>query len=337
MKQTLQKTSAGFFACVAIALLAQALAKIFPTVGAAIFAIGIGIFCGNTFLNKKCFEAGTAFSERTLLEYSIVLTGATLMLGDIFSVGLHGVIFIFCQMAVTIVFCYLIGRTMKFNRQFCLLMGAGNAVCGSSAIATVSPVIKANSKDKGISITVVNLTGTFLMIALPLITGTLYNHQLLPTTAMMGGVLQSIGQVIASADLVGEEYIPTATIFKIIRIVFIVLVALAFSFVNHTEEGKLFEKNHEKAGAFKVNIPWFIIGFFITALLYTFHIIPQSISHIAHTISGQFEIIALAAIGMRVKFSDLINEGPKAFCYGLFVGVGQVILAFLLIKLFLHF
>ena len=46
-------------------------------------------------------------------------------------------------------------------------MCAGNSVCGSSAIGTVSGVIHPSAKDKGISITTVNLTGTVLMITLP--------------------------------------------------------------------------------------------------------------------------------------------------------------------------
>ncbi len=337
MKINIKEIGAGFIVCFIIAIIAQIIAKIFPTIGAAIFAIGIGIICGNTFLNKSSLAPGTSFSERNLLEYSIVLTGATLVLGDILALGVSGLLFIALQMTCTITAAYLIGRKMKFGRKFSLLMSAGNAVCGSSAIATVSPVINADSKDKGISITIVNLTGTILMILLPIITGLLYNHEMLPTTAMIGGVLQSIGQVIASADLVGGEYVATATIFKIIRIVFIVFVALAFSKMNHSEEGKLFQKDNEKSGAVKAGVPWFITGFFIMAILHTLGIIPATLADIAHTISGQFEIIALAAIGMRVKFKDLVSEGPKALCYGISVGAVQIIVAFILIKILLHF
>ena len=337
MKINVKEIGAGFLVCLVIAVIAQCIAKIFPTIGSAIFAIGIGIICGNTFLNKSFLNPGTSFSERNLLEYSIVLTGASLMLGDIMALGLSGVIFIAVQMFCTITAAYLIGRKMNFGRKFSLLMSAGNAVCGSSAIATVSPIINADSKDKGISVTVVNLTGTILMILLPVITGIFYHHEMLPTDAMIGGVLQSIGQVIASAGLVGIEYVPTATIFKIIRIVFIVFVAFAFSNMNQSDEGGLFQKSGEKTQAVKARIPWFIIGFFIMAVLHTAGIIPEIVANAAHTVSGQFEIIALAAIGMRVKFKDLVSEGPKALCYGISVGAVQIVVAFVLIKILLHF
>ena len=218
MKQLVTKNAPGFLVCLVIALIAQGIAKFFPSIGAALFAIGLGILCGNTFLNRPVFDSGTKFSERSLLEYSIVLTGATLLLRDILALGWNDLAFIACQMALTIVAAYQIGRHMGFGKKFSLLMGAGNAVCGSSAIATVSPVVEADSKDKGISITIVNVTGTILMVLLPLITGFVYQHEVLHTSAMIGGTLQSIGQVIASAQLVGGEMVETATIFKIIRI-----------------------------------------------------------------------------------------------------------------------
>ena len=334
MKQFVTRHAPGFLVCLVLALIAQGIAKFFPSIGAALFAIGLGILCGNTFLDKPCFDAGTKFSERNLLEYSIVLTGASLLLGDILALGLSGLAFIACQMALTVAVAYLIGRKMGFGKKFSLLMGAGNAVCGSSAIATVSPVVKADSKDKGISITIVNVTGTILMVVLPILTGVVYQHEVLHTSAMIGGTLQSIGQVIASAQLVGGEVVETATIFKIIRIVFIVLVALAFSRLNPEEEGSLFAGG-KAAGGVKAGVPWFIIGFFILAVVNTLGVVPAPVSAAAKFISGQFEIIALAAIGMRVKFRDLVKEGPRALGYGLSVGACQVLFALGLIRLFL--
>ena len=52
-------------------------------------------------------------------------------------------------------------------------------------------------------------------------------------------------------------------------------------------------------------------------------------------IGGDLEIIALAAIGLKVKFSDLVKEGPKSLAYGLLVGTCQIILAVTFIKILL--
>ncbi len=331
---TSKKYLPGILVCIVIAITAQILAHFVPTVGAALFAIFIGIILGNTVLNKDVFSNGTKFSEKNLLEYSIVLTGLTLNLSDIMSVGFNGLAFIILQMTATIIIAYLIGRKLKFSKKFSLLMCSGNAVCGSSAIATVSPVINADSKDKGISITIVNVTGTFLMILLPLLAGILYNHETLQTSALIGGVLQSIGQVIGSATMVNFEVVEMATIFKIIRIILIVGIALLFSKMNTQEDKKLFSKNSsssKKDSKIKAGVPWFIIGFFILSIITSFNFLPEVVSTASKTISGQFEIIALAAIGMRVKFTDLVKEGPKSMLYGGLVGVSQVVFAVFLI------
>lgn len=322
----------GFLVCVALALIARIIGSFVPTVGAATFAIFLGILAGNTFLDRPVMETGTKFSESRLLEYSIVLMGATLNLSDVLSVGSTGIAFILLQMSVTIAAAFFIGRKLGFTKKFSLLMCAGNAVCGSSAIGSVSPIVKPDSKDKGLSITIVNITGTFLMILLPIFTGILYQHEALHTSAMIGGTLQSIGQVIASAKFVTDEVVELSTVFKIIRIIFLVGVAFMFSHMN-TEEGKKLynKKEHGTHEKIKAGIPWFIIGFFLFSIVNSLNVIPEAVSSAAHSVSGEFEIIALAAIGMRVKFKTIISEGPKAMLYGGMVGACQIACAAALI------
>ena len=322
----------GFIVCLIIALISQFLSTFIPSIGSALIAILIGMVAGNTFFNKEIYDKGSKFSESRLLEYSIVLMGLTLELSNLLAVGLNGIAYIAILMTLTIIATYLIGQKLGFSCKFSLLMCSGNAVCGSSAIGTVSPIVKADSKDKGISITIVNITGTVLMILLPLITSAIYNHETIKTSAMIGGTLQSIGQVIASGKLVNDPVTEMSTIFKIVRIIFLVFVAMSFSNMNTSNEGKLFNiKNSNTKTKTKTRIPWFIIGFFIFTIINSTGILPEIFSTSAKSISNQFEIIALAAIGMRVKFADLIHEGPKALLYGGFVGTFQIICSIILI------
>lgn len=178
-----KKMIPGIVVCVIIAMVGKVLALFMPSLGAATFAIFLGIICGNTILNKEKYNEGSAFSEKDLLSYSIVLMGASLNLSDIGSVGIGGITFIVIQMALTIAVTFFIGRKLGFNRKFSLLMSAGNAVCGSSAVASASEVVKPNAKDKGLSITMVNITGTILMFVLPVIAGVFYQHETMQTSA----------------------------------------------------------------------------------------------------------------------------------------------------------
>lgn len=321
----------GFLACLVIALIAQMIGSQVPQIGAALFAILLGMACGNTFLNQKNLDVGVKFSESKLLEISIALTGLTLNVMEVMAIGWHGGLFIVLQMTLTIVAVFMLGQLLGFTRKFSLLMCAGNAVCGSSAIGTVSPILGADEKDKGISITTVNLTGTVLMVFLPILTGWLYQHDIVQTSAMIGGTLQSIGQVIASAKLVNDDVTQFATVFKLLRIVLLVVVAMVFAKINTAEDGPLFRKETDNVTK-RVGIPWFILTFMILCLVVTLVSVPSIISVVAKKISNQFEIIALAGIGMRVKFKDLVREGPRSMMFGLLTGGMQIGMAWLLIK-----
>lgn len=64
-------------------------------------------------------------------------------------------------------------------------------------------------------------------------------------------------------------------------------------------------------------------------------IIPNNISHICKEISNNLEIIALAAIGLRVNVRDLLKQGKAVSLYALGVGTLQIISALALIAILL--
>lgn len=336
MKNKIQKLTPGLLICLVIAIIAKVLGSQFQSIGAAMFAIFIGILAGNTIFNKKEYEEGTKFAEKDLLNYAILLMGASINIMEILSLGIGGIGFIVFQMTLTILAAYFIGRKLGFNKKFSLLMSSGNAVCGSSAIGATAPVIEAGESDKTISITIVNVIGTILMIIMPLITGLLYNNNTLESSAMIGGVLQSVGQVVGSAKLIGDDVVKMAAVFKIVRIIFLVAVVFIFSKLNVDENIKG-EKNDDliKNKKVRVGVPWYISGFFIVSMIYTLGLMPSILTELFDWIGGNFEIIALAGIGMRVKISDLIKEGPKAMLYGALVALCQIIFAMVLIRIFI--
>ena len=324
----------GLLVSTVVAIISMYLAKFLPQLGAASIAIFLGMIVGNLFLNQEVFKEGYKFSESNLLSYSIVLLGATLSVSTIIELGFSGILFIMIQMTVTIVGAMYIGKKLGFGENFRFLMASGNAVCGSSAIAATAPVIDADDKDKGIAITIVNVTGVFLMIGLPILTKFLYGHELIKTSAMIGGTLQSVGQVVASGAMVNEATKDLATLFKIVRV--ILLVVVVFIFGNMKNKSNQSSTNKETCTSKKrIKVPWYVIGFFITCALFSLNIISPQVSHLAKEVSSKLEIIALAAIGLRVNIKDLIKQGKAVSLYGLFVGILQVISATILIGILL--
>ena len=347
IKKELDGILPGLAASIVISLVSQFLARFLPTLGAALIAILLGMLLGNTVLNRPELGSGTKFSEKRLLEYAIVLNGLILDFQVLKSAGIKGFVFILLQMGLTIFVTYRLGKVFGFGKRFSLLMGAGNAVCGSSAIGTVSPIVQADNKEKGISITTVNLTGTALMVLLPVLGAVLYGSDTLRTSALIGGTVQSVGQVVAAAKLVNDDVVTLATVFKLMRVLLIIGVAVLYGRMNMNEGESLFTRKKraeitasEESGAsttpaaVSYGVPWFLTGFVVFFLIRSFIGVPDSALIASKAISTQFEVAALAAIGMRVKFADIIKEGPKAMLYGLTVGAAQVVMAVVLIRVF---
>ncbi len=68
---------------------------------------------------------------------------------------------------------------------------------------------------------------------------------------------------------------------------------------------------------------------------FSMNIIPKEVSVLCKEISNKLEIIALAAIGLKVNVKDLVKQGKEVSLYGLFVGTVQVVSAVVLIKIFI--
>lgn len=326
----------GLIVSVAIGFASMVLSRYIPKLGAATISIFLGMAVGNLFLNQKVFHKGYKFSETDLLSYSIVLLGATLSISTLMELGIGGIVFVVVQMSITIIGALYIGKKLGFGENFRFLMASGNAVCGSSAIAATAPVIDADDKDKGIAITIVNVTGIFLMFILPVLAKFLYDHNTMETSALIGGTLQSVGQVVASGAMVSEEIKDLATIFKIVRVILLVGVVFLFGHLKNKSNEEIIDEEIQDTKKGKIKVPWYVIGFFITCALFSLNIIPESISHICKELSNKFEIFALAAIGLRVNIRDLIKQGKAVSLYGLFVGSLQIVSAVILICIFIR-
>lgn len=318
----------GLLLSLAVAICGKLLALLMPKLGGATLAILLGIILGNTLFKQPVLAAGTKFSESRLLEYSVVLLGFTVTFQTIGEMGIKGLLFIVLIMTTVLTGGYWIGRKLGFNEKMAMMMAGGNAVCGSSAIGAIAPSIEANDEEKGQIITLVNLLGTVMMLLLPFLGLSLFGDALLSKSALLGGTLQSVGQVVAGASLINPETVKYAMLFKITRIIFLVVVVFIFE-RKAQQDGLVTAKGSKK----KFPIPWYVTSFLIFCVINSFFSLPPLFSDGAHFISTWFETTALAAIGLRLDFRKFLKEGPRFLLYGLSVGAVQTIAAVVFIFL----
>lgn len=329
----------GLLLAIAVAVVASLIARIIPQIGAAPIAIFLGITVGNLYFKQPRLAAGTKFAEGRLLEYSIVFLGLSITFKTLLHLGGSGLGFITFQIFGTLLFAIMIGKMLKFKQTTYLLMAAGNGVCGSSAIAATAPAIGASDAERGLVITIVNLMGTIMMFLLPLIALYFYDSALLKG-AFIGGILQSVGQVIASASMLGSDVTANATLFKIMRIASLLFIVIAFRKIAENSP-----KNHETSRSTSASnlstpkvsgiIPWYLFGFIIACTLSSLHLVPAPLLTLLLKLSHGFEVTALAAIGLRLDFALLKSQGAAFALYGLLLGGAQILLALLLIALFM--
>lgn len=323
-------TLPGLGLSVMVAIVAKIVAIWLPSLGGATIAILLGIILGNTFFKQSGLAIGTKFSESKLLEYSVVLLGFTVTFQTIAEMGLPGLAYIIMMMTTVIISAYTIGRKLGFSEKMSLMMAGGNAVCGSSAIGAIAPAIDADDEEKGQIITLVNLLGTVMMLTLPFLGLAVFGDSLLSKSALLGGTLQSVGQVVAGASLIDAQTVKYAMLFKITRI--IMLVAVVFFFekkVSHHSKS-VQVVTHKKT---RMPIPWYVLAFLIICIINSLTTMPTIFGDSAHVISTWFETTALAAIGLRLNLAKFLKEGPRFLIYGLAVGSVQTVAALLFITL----
>ena len=139
----------------------------------------------------------------------------------------------------------------------------------------------------------------------------------------------------ASGAMVNEATKDLATLFKIVRVILLVVVVLFIGHIKHKSNKEIVNEEEIAISKQKVKVPWYVIGFFITCALFSLNLITPELSHLCKEVSSKLEIIALAAIGLRVNFKDLIKQGKSVSLYGLFIGTLQVITATVLIGILL--
>lgn len=282
-------------------------------------AILLGIIISNIRRPSATFTLGLKFSEKTMLSISIALMGVKLNYTQFKGIGIPLFVMIISGICFTILLSILIGKLFKIDSELALLVGIGNAVCGSSAIAASQGVIQADEEKVGISIATINFLGTVGIFLLPTIIKLCPNISEFRGGLLIGNTLQAIGQVTAAGFSVSEATGQVATLIKMGRILMIMPVVITLGLLKRTKSNKK-----------KSSIPPYIIWFIGFSILTSLNIIPSFILPILKNISKFFLITAMASIGMKISFATLKGEGKKALCLGLFIFTCQILFSIIL-------
>lgn len=320
----------GLLLAVLIMVVGMTITIVFPIFGTPTYVIIGGIIVGNLFIKGDVWAKGTAFSEKRLLEISVLLLGYSLTIDSFMKVGLRGIILVLVMIIATILFTIWRGKKHNVSSNTGKLMASGNAICGSSAIVAVSDVIDAKDSERSNSIILINLAGTLLMLLLPILGTYLFGSSYEKNGLLIGSIVQSVGQVAGAGSQMGSDVLEIAMLTKIMRVLMLVFVVLYFS--------RDYAKTKTTEDAKKIKyFPWYIGGFVLMFIIRFVTGDNASLLTNIKSIGSYFELTALAAIGLRLDFRVLIKNGRSLLNYMFEIVVFQIVLSVALIDLLYRF
>jgi uncharacterized integral membrane protein (TIGR00698 family) len=310
----------------AIGLLSVFIGSYLP-IGAVAVAIVLGIIVGNTIKLNDVFKGGITFCEKHLLSLAIALMGIKLNYLVLEGLGFKLILLVVSAQIVTISTALILGKIFKLNKTFALLLGIGNAVCGSSAIAATEKVIGAKEEEVGLSIAIVNFYGALGIFIIPFVAKVVCGFSDFNSGILAGNTLQAVGQVVAAGFSISDVSGEIATIVKMTRVLMILplVFILIFSFR---------QKNSGKGNMKKPKVPLFIIGFVCFSLLPTFSLVSAVQVNIIGTISHYLLIIAMSGIGLKITFRSILNNGRLALLIGALIFFVQIVYSSTMIHFF---
>ena len=318
----------GFSLALIVALLARSIEKILPLplIGESVIALFIGMGLNTIKKPNELVSKGLQFTSKKVLKFSIILLGASLSIGTIFTVGKLSL----SVMVFTLLTCfgggYFVGKWLNLDWKLSNMISAGTGICGGSAIAAMAPVIEADDKDVAYAMSATFIFDMIMIIAFPIM-GRALGLSDMAYGLWAGTAVNDTSSVVAAGYAFSEAAGDFATMVKLTRTLAIIPTVVLFSIINT----KFKIKNDEMSSTQKVKLtalfPWFILAFVAMAIINSLGIIPAIVSQNMKLLSKFLMVSSLAAIGMNTSFRDMKKSGINPMLHGFIISLLVVIVA----------
>lgn len=246
-------------------------------------------------------------ATQLLLQISVVGLGFGMNVNSALQAGKEGVLFTIASISTTLFFGYFMGKWLKIEQKTSYLISSGTAICGGSAIAAISPVIKAEEKQISVALGCVFILNSVALFAFPVI-GHYFNLSQTQFGLWCALAIHDTSSVVGAAGKFGTHALEVATTVKLARALWIIPVSFASAFIF-------------KSRSKRVRMPYFI-GLFILAMVANTYLPAVSI------ISPYIIIIAKAGltltlflIGAGLSRNVLASVGFKPLLQGVILWV----------------
>lgn len=277
-------------------------------VASCFFSPAVALLTGIVFalVFPSPFPKQSKKASKYLLQISVVGLGFGINLHEALKAGSEGLVFTILSVTGVMLIGCLLGRWIKLPFKLSYLISSGTAICGGSAIAAVTPIVRANENETSISLAVIFTLNAIALFIFPPIGRFLELSQ--SQFGMWAAIaIHDTSSVVGAGAEYGPEALAIATMVKLTRALWIIPLSIVSLFIFKEKDNK------------RIYIPWFIFFFILAMVISTYVSIPAFLLKGISIASHKLLSVTLFLIG-----STLSVKAIKA------VGLKPVVLALLL-------
>ncbi len=253
------------------------------------------------------------------LKASIVLMGFGMSLTQVINTSKIGFVTTAISVTVVMITGIVLSKLLKVEQRTGLLITAGTAICGGSAIAALSGVINAKNSEISFALAVIFILNAIALFLFPFL-GHYFELSQYTFGQWAAIAIHDTSSVVGAGATYGEEALQVATTVKLIRALWIIPLSLAIVFF------------WQRGNSGKVTVPVFIL-LFVAAILIAYFIPAwhDTFSHL-NWLGKRGMVISLFLIGSSISISEARKVGLRSFVMGillwLFISVGTLLILY---------
>jgi uncharacterized integral membrane protein (TIGR00698 family) len=238
-----------------------------------------------------------------LLQVSVVGLGFGMNVSSALKAGKEGILFTIISIVGTLTIGFFMGKFLKIEKKTSYLISAGTAICGGSAIAAISPVIKAEEKQISVALGTIFILNSLALFIFPFIGNQLHLSQT-QFGLWCAIAIHDTSSVVGAASKYGPQALEIATTVKLARALWIIPIAFLSTLIFKNKDSK-------------IKIPYFI-GLFVLAMIANSYIpFVQQYSSYLTTIAKAGLTLTLFLIGCGLNRKTLTSVGYKPLLQGI--------------------
>ncbi|MCP2299883.1 conserved hypothetical integral membrane protein [Nocardia amikacinitolerans] len=345
-----------------LATAATLIGRAVPVVGAPVFALCAGALVGlarrRSVDEDGVFGPGLEVTRQRVLGLAIVLLGLGLPFGAVLSVGRQTAVVLVGTVVAGAVAALVVGRLLALDRESATLVAVGSTICGASAIAAATVVIKPDRERVAYALGTIFVFNVLAVLTFPPL-GRLLGMSQEAFGLWAGTAINDTSSVLAAGAIFGPAAAQFAVIVKLVRSLLIVPMCVGLhlgqrgagnsrgwrrgggqrddsrtgiwqrsagrSDTSSSDSGRPSAEHadaetDDRLAAWRV-IPLFVVLFVAASAIAGFGLVPESWSGPLAAVSAWLIAAVLVAIGTSLSWQRVRAAGVRPLVFGGILGL----------------